>query len=477
MDSNTLAKCNQLLTGRWIDFSMLALAAFAWGATVLQSVRKVTELSLASEFAVFAVALVFFSALIWLLRRHRLQLFYSRSTPVRGNALVLPLTIGIFLRIAWVVSFTALPTSDGATYLSLANSLSRGEPYYVAGSFAFWPPGYPFFLAPWLLIFPASFAVPLSQIVLFSVSALGVFRLAEKNASQEAAKISVLLLAVWPNLIALSATPEKEMLVLALLPWAMHWMLGNSTRLLLCAGLALGASVLVQPSLQLAIPAIALLLIIRNGFRFIPGSIVFIIGATLVIAPWTVRNYYVLGEFKLISTNGGNVLYRANNPLANGGYTERGEVDLSHLGELELDRQSKDLALRWIRDNPMRFLALAIEKQVRFMGDDSVGVYSTFRAEGEKRDNRLYVPLKLFANFFWLCAWLLLAKLIADGNRLPENIRILIWAWFYLFSLHSIFESQGKYHVPVIWVLCIAIGVLCSYSSDRNFRKQNGEYK
>jgi hypothetical protein len=156
------------------------------------------------------------------------------------------------------------------------------------------------------------------------------------------------------------------------------------------------------------------------------------------------------------------VLYRANNTLATGGYTERGEVDLSHLSELERDRVGRELAIRWIRENPVSFVTLAFEKQVRFMGDDAVGIYSTFRADGEKRDNNLYVPLKLLANGWWLLAWLLLARFILKGHRLPKDVRFLMWGWFYLFTLHSVFESAGKYHVPMIWVLCVALGALCT---------------
>lgn len=43
---------------------------------------------------------------------------------------------------------------------------------------------------------------------------------------------------------------------------------------------------------------------------------------------WTVRNCTIFGTLVIISTNGGDVFYRANNPLATGGFTPIGEKDL-----------------------------------------------------------------------------------------------------------------------------------------------------
>ena len=186
----------------------------------------------------------------------------------------------------------------------------------------------------------------------------------------------------------------------------------------------------------------------------------------LLILPWTLRNYQVLGEFKLVSTNGGDVLYRANNPLAHGGYMSRGEVDLSHLGELEKDRTGGMLAKKWITENPTDFLMLAVEKQIRFMGDDAVGVYATFRAAGTNRNTKIYAPLKLACNLWWLAIWLSLATLVLNGRKLNPKTRIQLWGWFYLFVLHSVFESSSKYHVPMVWILCVALAALCANEID-----------
>jgi len=451
---------SQLLTGRWIDLTLIAFAVMAWGATFLLLVRGMIQLSPNTESATFMAGAITFFAIAWFLKKYSGRNFVERIEYSSWKQITFLIVLGIVLRLVWVILFPAAPSSDGATYIALANKLLDEGSFEVAGTYAYWPPGYPLFLMVWLFALPTVIAVPLSQITLYIVGAIGVFRLTKHIASKSAGIVALLLITIWPNLIALSSTPEKEVLIFALLPWLFFWVLRGSSKGAIFAGISLGLTVLAQPSLQLLIPALALVLIIRNGLKSIPNAVLLIIGAFLVIAPWSIRNFQVLGEFKLVATNGGYVLYRANNPLATGGYTERGEVDLSKLNELDLDRKSKELAVRWIRENPAKFAHLAVEKQIRFMGDDAVGIYSTFRADGEKRDSRLYLPLKLLANIWWLSAWLLLALLVLKGRKLKNDARILVWGWIYLFVIHSVFESAGKYHVPMLWVLCVVLGIL-----------------
>lgn len=465
MSTTALNRVDQFLTGRWIDLSLVVFAALAWSSTFLQLARGVVQFSPKAEIAILLLGATTFGALTWLGRRFCLGSSVHSAEISAWRRIGFVLFVGVVLRVAWVSLFPATPASDGATYISLAYKLLNGARYESAGTLAYWPPGYPLFLAPWLFLLPAPLAIPLSQIVLFVVGALGIHRLTKLIASQAAASVAVVLFAAWPSLIAMTSTPEKEILILALLPWGMYWALHASLKTALLSGISLGVAVLVQPSLQLLIPVLGLFLVVRNGLKYLPGALIFITAALLTIAPWSLRNFQVLGAFKLVSTNGGDVLYRANNPLATGGYTERGAIDLSQLSELERDRQSRELALRWIRENPWSFARLAVEKQVRFMGDDAYGIYTTFRAKGEKRENRLYVPLKILANAWNLLVWLLLASYVLKGHRLPNDARVVIWAWYYLFALHSVFEAGAKYHVPMIWVLCVVLGVLSTKGS------------
>jgi hypothetical protein len=63
--------------------------------------------------------------------------------------------------------------------------------------------------------------------------------------------------------------------------------------------------------------------------------VVFAAGYSATVGLWQWRNCVVFeGRFCGISTNGGNVAYRANNPLATGLWTREGLVRITDLPEL-----------------------------------------------------------------------------------------------------------------------------------------------
>lgn len=367
---------------------------------------------------------------------------------------------GITLRVAWALAFPATTVSDGAVYLKLGQQLAAGEPYFIANSHAFWPPGYPLFLAAWLhLPLPTATIVLLSNLTLYLLTSLLVWRLARRVAGQQAARLASFLLAVWPNYLACAVTAEKENLLVFLLPLVLFLYTHRSTGLLprFAAGLALGFSALVQPS-TMFFPAVLLCyeLLQRRPWRAALASLVMLVlGMALVIAPWSARNTRVFGEFLLITSNGGDNLYRANNPLATGGYTKRGEVELDKLGELERNRTGRKLAMEWIGSHPAEFVGLIPAKQKLFLGDDSFGQYVTVRSGGGS--DRTYLVAKLAANAFWYVLWACLLALSLRGTG-PGDTALhltLVLGYAYFFVLHSVFESSSKYHVPPLALLAI----------------------
>lgn len=449
-----------LLDARWLAWTLVFFAMTAWIASAILLARGVTVLANGQSAMIALAAAACLAGVVFVIARQTPRVAALARLPAGGTQrLLVVIAIGLVLRLVWIVAFDAQPSSDGLTYLELAKKIVGGQAYQTAGTSAYWPPGYAFFLAGFMLALAPALAVPVSQLVLFCVGGVGLYRLTARFSSPTAALIAGGLFCVWPNLVAHTATPEKELLVAALLIWAVLGVTGERTASVFLGGLLLGATTLVQPSTLLLIPAMAALLLIRRPGRAMLPIAVLLLGAALVIAPWTVRNYQVLGGFKLVSTNGGGNFYRANNSLANGGYTEAAEVDLSHLSELDGDRVAKELAIRWIKEHPAAFLGLLVEKEVRFMGDDSGGVYATFRAQKENRHQLLYFGLKMVSNAWWLIVWTSIAALVIAGARLGKA-SFLVWGWIYLFTLHSVFESSGKYHVPILWIPCLMLGIL-----------------
>lgn len=447
---------NRLLAGRWLDWFMLALAGLAWAATPILLARG---LGFEGGQAQFIIALAGLSMGVLLfaiaIRQPFNGMWIRRISQWQPPTLTAILIAGLALRLAWVLAFPAAPSSDGATYVNLAIQLLNEGRYETDGTRAYWPPGYSFFLTPWLSAFSPKLAVIFSQFSLYLVGAVGCYTLARSLSGEQAGRLAALFFSVWPNLIALTGTPEKEALVLAILPWVCVGVLRPGILSMAIAGLALGFGTLVQPSLQFLLIAFAILIPVLHGWRKLHGTILLLLCAAAVITPWTLRNYTQFGQFVLVSTNGGSNLYRANNPLADGGYRPRGEIDFSTYGEIEQDRAAKQAAIAWIKQNPVDFLKLAVEKQIRFMGDDSAGVYASLKRGGGSDSPSVYMLGKLVANAWWLLVWLVIAAMVWSSHRHAAPSRVTAWCWLYLFVLHSVFESNGKYHIPMLWVLCV----------------------
>lgn len=394
------------------------------------------------------------------------------SIPIRPW-LAVCFVIGIILRVLWAWQYPAPQRSDQATYFALARGLVESHRYgFPNGGLAYWPPGYPFFLSLWFFVFGFKAWVPLlANLSLFAGTLVAVERLARRIGGAPAARLATLLLVPWPTMVMIVGFAGKELLVVFLLCLVLLTycdaadgaVRGSSTPKVFLSGLLLGITILTQPSFQL-FPFVFVAYEYfckegwaRAGFRLL--ALTFAICA--VILPWTLRNHRVLGAWIPISTNGGDVLYRANNPLATGGYTPRGEQSLEGLDEVARGRAGFRLGLEWIRANPQKFLALGVRKQILFLGDDAQGAFETLK-RGLGIEGIRYIAWKGISNLYWWFLWMLILLTLTvhwrsslSGDALLATLMLSV---FYLFTVHSVFESGAKYHEPLMGLVVILAG-------------------
>jgi 4-amino-4-deoxy-L-arabinose transferase-like glycosyltransferase len=101
---------------------------------------------------------------------------------------------------------------------------------------------------------------------------------------------------------------------------------------LIAAGLVFGVATLVKAQTLVVVPLVFAIALGRApGFwKRLPAAVaqatLVIALAAAVVAPWTVRNHRVLGEWVAISTNGGITLLTGNNDTARGGFTPEDPV-------------------------------------------------------------------------------------------------------------------------------------------------------
>jgi hypothetical protein len=383
---------------------------------------------------------------------------------------VLVIVIGFSLRLTIALIMAPQATSDGASYVALAQQMASTGTYGTEGARAFWPPGLPLLLTPllWLGV-PSQIAALIVGMVSYVIAAIGIYKLGKQLGLQSWAALPLWMLTLWPSHILCTGLPEKELLVIALMPWILErtiHALRGSLLAACVAGILTGLAVLVQPSFQFLPIAgtLTALLLARSRSSVLVGGALATLAMLLVISPWTYRNYQVFGATVLVSTNGGDVLNRANNDKATGAYTPKASIEVHGLNELAADKESKRLAINWIRDNPARFLQLSMGKALLFLGDDSYGAYAALRKGNPNTSRHLYLAAKLVSATPWLLVWLLILACLAKPLSDPHEINIpvvgmLVTPLLYLLAVHSVFESGPKYHLPTLPIVL----VLCAY--------------
>ena len=388
------------------------------------------------------------------------------------NYTVSPLLIavlGLVIKIAVFVLFPVSFTSDSATYVLLANQLISENSYQLGNTYAYWPPGYPLFLyLSHLGTIPVSTnTVFILNCLITLIASYLIFQLARKYHSRCAAIIAISIFTFWPTGLFGAPDAYKELPLMTLLLLSVYLYTQKSGyKYHFINGLVLGFCALIQPGTILFVSVFVVL----NWFKKLYfmnqlGLFVCLLAGMLAaIAPWSYRNTQVFDQFVMISTNGGSNMYRANNEIATGGYIAKGAIDISHLSELEQDKRGKELAKEWIKNNPIDFAHLSFIKMTKFLGDDSTGVYSTLKRSAQQPIGEIpYYGLKLGSNAFWLLLWLIiffcrekLCSLIMS-NHLVITLSL---SFLYFFTVHSVFESNAKYHLPAIPMFFILVAIL-----------------
>lgn len=280
----------------------------------------------------------------------------------------------------------APPQYDEVSYQLLAGSLLSGRGFAFEGvPTAFRPPGYPVFLAaiygtigfsPALVrLFQAALG-PVLIALTFSVS-MRAFR------SPRAAVLAVLIVAVHPVLIYLSARILSETVMLVLTMAAVSMMMrrprGFRPWELGLFSLLLGAVVLVRPALLLFALFASVLLVVAlpDKRRGVQHAGIVLLVLFMLVGAWTARNYLRFGEFIPLATEGGVTFWGGNHPLATGGVVEPspetwqgpdppvGLRGWPQLTERQSESRFYSAAVAWIREHPDDFLRLLPKKVAR----------------------------------------------------------------------------------------------------------------
>lgn len=432
-------------------------------------------------------------ALVFSMRNHSCRIDVSSISQhwPRGHLLVI--ASGLLLQVLIAIFLHPVPVSDLKTYLTFAESLARFQSYVDSRGFhAFWPPGLPLYLSPFVWLFGNKLlAVVCANIVLFLLSVWAIGVIATRIFDRNVALLSIALFSFWPNRILMGGLASKEnltlclvLLNLALLVLALDKLRlkRSALALIILSGLVLGLAVVTQPGLMLLLvlyPWMYRTWLVDLGLqRSLPLFFAILAGLAIAVSPWMIRNCHVFdGKFCGIATNGGSVFYRANNELATGTFIPEGKVPLGQMSELEQNNTGFKLGMQWIRGNPLAMVKLSFHKFRFFIAEDDYGPYwAIFRGLGlSEQDSRngleqsraaVFDTALVIATIYWLM--ILSLAMVFLVNRLinfkEERVSPLIYPLLYGAAIFAVFESGARQHIAFSGTLIIlaAAGLMVS---------------
>jgi 4-amino-4-deoxy-L-arabinose transferase-like glycosyltransferase len=393
-----------------------------------------------------------------------------------GQGTMLLLLVAAIARLLWIGSFDWIPWSDADWYHRRAIELAQGLGYNSGERpTAYFPIGYPGFLAGLFLIFPST-----QTTVALANAALGVATVAaslalyrELGLSQITSRIAALLVALCPTLVLYASLEMSETLFTFLLVLASYQLLVSRRKVWasVTAGLLFGAATLVR-SQVLLLPAamLCLLLLMRRDAvrRVAQSGAILYLALACVVLPWTLRNWIVLGIPALVSTNDGANLLLGNHPTQRWGsgdpVTPPIAADLEGVryteghppaDEAAWDRRVRARAWTYIRQDPVHSLLLAPRKlQRHFSVDTQIFDQNERQARAAGDDITWLMPVLGPVQTVWhetMLGLFLLALCYAVPRpdlRWPILFCALPAAYFA--ALSAVFFGEARYNFPAL---------------------------
>jgi tetratricopeptide (TPR) repeat protein len=399
-----------------------------------------------------------------------------------GHALIAIAAAALLLRMALLWQLHGHPLLqpgfglDTDLYVGLARRLAGGDLLLAPGAYPA-APLYIYFLGGVFALTGGSLlAARLVQALLGALAVWLVGDAARRIFGPSAAPLAAGLAAIcgpfaFNEILILQSALDPVMTALAL--WALaHAIDRSSLRSWCLAGLAMAALGLNRPNALLCLDAVVLGLVAWRRRAGLRPALAFTLGSALAIAPVTVRNASVTGEFVLVTAHGGFNFFVGNNPDADGTYRSvagvtpssvRQQDDARAVAEKALGRSLSDgevssyfygRAWDWIRSSPADALALGLRKLRYVFSADEISLnYSYAYYRGDESTVLRAMPVG---------AWVLLPLGLVGLAICSRRGEYWIWASFvpvYALSV-AIFFVAERYRVPMLVPLAMAAGGL-----------------
>jgi hypothetical protein len=383
------------------------------------------------------------------------------------------------LRLGWVLLVPNAQYSDSVWYSAAAWNLVANGFYGVNAPSAWFPPGYPFFLAAiYAVAGHSELAGKLGGVALGILLCGGTYLLARRFLGEAVALTGAILVAVWPNLIFSTGILSSD--VLAACGFVLTMWLGLRRRLgwpsLIGLGLLGGWMVLVRPVSIILFAALGVWWLLETGSvrRTAAYLAPAVLVAGLLVGAWSVRNALQFGQPILIATNGGYNFWQTNHRFADGNDTywqsvpmDDPEYHTMYYGD-EFTKNSAGYryALAYLQAHPGHLIQMFPTKLFWLYHTDTSGFYegvyyapmdgpSPLAAWIDARQTAVeQVTFRYYAALMAL-AGLGVGLLLVLGRGRAAWLWALLLLPLLLSLFHLFFHAKDRFHMPLDGIIAI----------------------
>ncbi len=365
----------------------------------------------------------------------------------------------VYLRVAVLPLATGRVLSgDPASYVNIAQNLLAGDGItrdhspVIGGLKAYYPPVYPLLLAAVGLVAPLSPPTfTFLHLLIDIITAAAMIWLADAmRLPRGVGAVAAAIYLLWPTNILLAPVPQKEGL-------ATLFALGSLTLLIKRKPVAFGAVsgllALTQPAL-VTLPAIAALLLYwRDGwlrFVLISASV-----AALVMLPWWVRNYALLGHFVPLTSASGITFWVGT---MGDGIAYLPEVEkFTRFPETARSGAAFKEALAYIASDPGGYAAHTASKAMAMLQGDLWGAKPLFWMKPLKLGGFLLRDFPYFASFalFGLAAF----GAVVTKHRILKLVLAACLIQLFAIQIWFQFSERHRYFLVPLLILIAVEGV------------------
>lgn len=420
--------------------------------------------------------------------------FLSLSLWKSPSWIIFILLIGFMVRFLWWAYAKPIPVSDFAQYLRLAEEFLKLGHIGIPNPSALQLPGYPIFLAIILLISDSIAWLSFVNVILSTIIIFLVYKIAiNLTTNHPLSLIAALICALNPTFVYFSPVLASEHLYAILFLLAFLVLFDNSDSLLtrgikkpFLIGILFGTAILTRGEGLFYIPILLIMTYFLGKINTYRYLVALILGLVITIAPWYIRNYYLVGPGSGLSTSSGINFYYAHNNDHYGWYSLDGTI-LEGKNELHLQKLGYQLGINYLTSaTPLRLINdIKLGTKNLFL---SSGVYSiSWSIRLPRLEPGTPYPTKQLNGIYWFklstqSYFPLLAAAILSCLFL---FRYSLRTWIFLYGIVItnwigytwIFWGKARYRYISEVIFCI-LGALFLFESVKWFssHKPNLQY-